>query len=70
MALNTKQKYVLVNCYLPQLDGMIPAFGSELSLFADDEIVQKPLQGIFASFMSCYSTILQLLDLQQKDGQY
>lgn len=68
-ALETSQKDKLVRDYLPRLSDVIPAFGAELPLFPNDEIVQKPLQTIFAEYMDCYEMMLQLLDLQQSAGK-
>jgi hypothetical protein len=67
--LETRQKDELVRNYLPRLSDIIPAFGAELPLFPDNEIVQKPLQTIFAKYMECYEIMLQLLDPQQSTGE-
>ncbi|KAH7357452.1 kinase-like domain-containing protein [Pyrenochaeta sp. MPI-SDFR-AT-0127] len=69
-ALDTRQRDKLFRQCLPRLSDVIPAFGPELSLFPDNEVVQKPLQTIFAVYMECYERMFQVLDLQYTDVNF
>ncbi|KAL9098948.1 MAG: hypothetical protein Q9163_005484 [Psora crenata] len=60
-ALKTHKRDALFRKYFPTLSDAIPAFGADLSLFPDNEKVQKPLQNIFAIYMECYEVMLQHL---------
>lgn len=59
---DTERRDLLFRECLPRLGDVIPAFGPELSLFPDDETVQKPLQTIFPLYMECYERMVQVLD--------
>ncbi|KAI9663838.1 MAG: hypothetical protein M1821_007328 [Bathelium mastoideum] len=60
-ALKTRQRDALFKKYLPAVSEIIPAFGANLSLFPDNDKVQKPLQKSFAIYMECYEVALQHL---------
>jgi len=60
-ALKTRQKDAFFRQYLPVLGDVIPAFGANISLFPDNDKIQKPLQKIFAIYMECYEVMLQHL---------
>lgn len=64
-----KQRDKLFREYLPRISDVVPAFGPELSLFPENEVVQRPLQTIFALYMQCYERMLQALDTEDSDGK-
>ena len=59
--MKTHKRDALFRKYFPAISDTIPAFGADLSLFPDNEKVQKPLQNIFTIYLDCYQVMLRHL---------